>query len=146
MGVVDDFKSVVSIVQKIDNVELYRRILDLQSEVVGLFGENLQLKNQLSEVQAKLDLQQKLRFEVNAYWIGDTIQSSDGPFCSNCWDAKRKLVRLHTLNHNVKWSECPTCERKLRMPRRENSFDHSEDDENSSVRVGLPRTISLDRF
>lgn len=47
MGVLDDVKSLAKTVQQIDNVALYRQILDLQGEIMDLVEENRSLKQQL---------------------------------------------------------------------------------------------------
>jgi hypothetical protein len=113
LGVLDDVKSLVSVVQKIDNVELYRKILDLQREVQDLVGENRELKQQLLEVKDKLDLHGTLVFERDAYWLPATDRR-DGPFCSLCWDSKRELIRMIKCG-NPAFSQCPRCKIGIQM-------------------------------
>ncbi|HBA38453.1 MAG: hypothetical protein A2W73_07420 [Deltaproteobacteria bacterium RIFCSPLOWO2_12_55_13] len=48
MSIIDDVKSVAQLIQQIDNVELYRKILDLQGEVMGLVQENSELRKEIS--------------------------------------------------------------------------------------------------
>jgi hypothetical protein len=143
MSLLDDFRSVISTIQKIDNIELYRQIVDLQSEAVEIVAENTQLRGRISDLEAKFEVRQKLRFEANAYWIGDTMETGDGPFCSNCYDQHQKLVRMLTLSNNNKWSECPTCEKQLRIPRRENDFNCADD--SSEVSFSAPKRVRWGR-
>jgi hypothetical protein len=128
VSIYEGLKDIVSTIQKIDNVELYRQILDLQREVLEVVSENTQLKAQLAEAQAALSTRRDLRFEFNAYWIGESLELSDGPFCAKCWDTKQQLVRMLVQTHNPQWSRCYACDINLRLPRKENGFDKSPED------------------
>jgi hypothetical protein len=70
MGIIENVKEAVGLVQKIDNIDLYRKILDLQAEVMALVQENTELKQ-------KARIAQDLVFRDNSYW-----RNSEGPFCS----------------------------------------------------------------
>jgi len=96
MSIIDTLKETVGLMQKIDNIDLYRRMLELQTQVMALFEENRSLKEQLAT-------RAQLKFKKNAYWMND-----DGPFCSRCWDAESKLVRLHQQEGCV--PRCPSCD------------------------------------
>ena len=89
MGLVENIKETAKLIQKIDNLDLYKRILDLQSEVMELVDENRRLKEELR-------VNTELTFDKNAYWIG-TGKPREGPFCSCCWDGSGKLIRLHLV-------------------------------------------------
>ena len=134
MSIYDGMKDMVSTIQKIDNIELYRQILDLQREVLQVVAENTELKGKLAEAEAQLSRKQDLRFEYNAYWTGETLEASDGPFCAKCWDTRQQLVRMLVVGHNSQWSKCHACDISLKIPRKENGFDKSPQD---------PRTVSV---
>lgn len=109
MSIIDDVKSVVNAIQKIDNVEAYRKILDLQGEVIDLVQENRDLQQSLTELAKKLDIRGDLLFRDDAYYTSD----GDGPFCSGCWDSEKKIIRLHEV-HTVGLSfKCPLCKTSL---------------------------------
>ena len=95
MGAVDTLKEVVGLIQKVDNIDLYRKVMSLQEQVYELFEENRLLKERLT-------MRETLQFKSNAYWRGD-----EGPFCSSCWDGEQKLVRLHIQRSYH--PRCPTC-------------------------------------
>jgi hypothetical protein len=140
MSIYDGMKEIISTIQKIDNIELYRQILDLQKEVLGVVSENTELKGKLANAQEELSRKRELRFEFNAYWTGDTLETADGPFCAPCWDTKKQLVRMLVPGHNPKWSKCHSCEVQFKMPRKENGFDKSPDESPSIVFGGQPRS------
>jgi hypothetical protein len=138
MSIVENLKDVVATIQKIDNIELFRQILDLQNEVSQVLTENGELKAQVKRLTEEASFRRSLRFEFNAYWSGDSLESSDGPFCSKCWDADQKVVRLHVASDNPQWSRCPVCQKLLLVPRRENKFDVSTETEPLVIAIEGP--------
>jgi len=54
MSILEDLKSLVGTIQKIDNIELYRQILDLQNEVLQVVAENTQLKADAASLREQL--------------------------------------------------------------------------------------------
>jgi hypothetical protein len=105
MGIVETLKDVVSVVQKADNLELMKGMLEVQSQAFALLEENHQLKAQNRTLSEQLSTQQSLLFNDGVYW-GD---NGDGPFCSPCWDARRVLVRVHQRDSG--YPVCPNCDR-----------------------------------
>ncbi len=101
MGILDTAKDAVQLVQKIDNIELYKQILDLQSEAIKLVEENISLKNQNRALQEQLKVKDSLTFENNGYWI-QKENTKEGPFCTHCWDKNKELVRKH-LDDTERW-------------------------------------------
>lgn len=100
MGIIENVKETVGLIQKIDNLDLYRRILNLQAEVMQLVEENTELKR-------SLNLQQDLVFEKNAYWKRSQDSQKEGPFCPQCWDSSRLLMR--SLDKGDRIYICPKC-------------------------------------
>jgi hypothetical protein len=95
MGVIETVKDVAGLIQKYDNIELIRRVVELQEQVYDLVTENRTLKDRLTT-------RDQLVFRKNSYWRGD-----DGPFCSQCWDGEGRLVRLHVSPGLT--AQCPKC-------------------------------------
>lgn len=120
MGILDDVKSVASTIQQIDNIELYRQILNLQSEIMKLVEENNDLKRQIGSLEEKFAIREHLVYEKNAYWLPSSRGQKIGPLCSNCWDVGRQVVRMH-FSADTGYGECPTC----RVPVEVEPQDHS---------------------
>lgn len=108
MSIIDDVKSVAQLIQQIDNVELYRKILDLQGEVMGLVQENSELRKEISSLKESLRVTESLKFERNVYWNEKTDGTKEGPFCSKCWDKEKLLVRMTTMG-SPQYHRCPAC-------------------------------------
>lgn len=103
MGILDTLKEAVGLIQKVDNIDLYRRMLELQTQVYSLVEENRALKERLT-------VREQLTFKGNAYWMGDS-----GPFCSRCWDVEWKLVRIHASRAGIVPS-CVNCATSVSDP------------------------------
>ncbi len=102
MGIVDTAKEAVMLVQKIDNIELYKKNLDLQSDALKLVEENGRLKGEIKELEEAFQIKDTLTFENNHYYVVKDNEK-DGPYCTYCWDKDRKLVRLHKDDHDYWW-------------------------------------------
>ena len=96
MGVIETVKDVAGLIQKYDNIELIRRVVELQEQVYDLVNENRSLKELLTT-------REQLTFSKNSYWKGD-----EGPFCSRCWDVATTLVRMHDAG--TFHPSCPACQ------------------------------------
>ena len=125
MSIIDNIKSVASLIQKADNIELYRKILDLQYEAMELVQQNNELRNQLIELKEKLSTQDSLVFKNNKYWKKIDDNKHDGPFCSKCWDVDKKLVRHN--NHNSGYMSCPNCNMTVEDENYQGRRDSDED-------------------
>lgn len=101
MGIIENAKEVVNLVKEIDNIELYRNILDLQSELMGVVQELGEHKKENALLKEKLESKVSLKFENNVYWREDINGAKDGPFCSTCYDTKSNLVRMQYQNPGV---------------------------------------------
>jgi hypothetical protein len=114
MGVVENVKEIATLIQKIDNVDLYRKILDLQAQVMNLEEENAKLRTDNSDLRDRLEVKGSLVFNKDCYWLPRADNGPDGPFCSNCWDTRTQLVRMIRCG-NPAFSECPTCKRPIQL-------------------------------
>jgi hypothetical protein len=95
--ILETAKSVAVLIQKTDNLELLKQALALQTQVHELVDENRLLK-------ARLATREDIEFRENGYWRKD---GGGGPFCTPCWDAHDRLVRLHLqVGYNPR---CPSC-------------------------------------
>ncbi len=110
MGILDEIKSVAKTIQQIDNIDLYRKILDLQAEVMNLLEENGNLKTEVASLKDKLRIKESLVFQQDAYWQKASDGNKYGPFCTKCWDTEQILVRmLDDPLSRLPCNKCPNC-------------------------------------
>jgi hypothetical protein len=76
-------------------LNLQGRLLDLESENNALAGELVKLK----EVEQNA---RNLTFSKGVYWKGpEEGRRAEGPYCPNCWDMDRKLIRLNSQDEDL---------------------------------------------
>jgi hypothetical protein len=92
MGIIDNFKDVFKVAETVNNIDLYKKLSELQSAVFALQEENRALRDELRNRDEQRDVAGRLRPRDNAYYLDDG-KVLDGPFCLRCWDVDRKLVR-----------------------------------------------------
>lgn len=86
MGVIESFKDVLKVADTLNNLELYKKLSELQTAVFTLEEENRSLKE-------RLNIKANVVFEDGRYWL-NTNGRKEGPFCNICWDIDAKLVRM----------------------------------------------------
>lgn len=114
MGILDTAKDIVEVIRKIDNIELYKKVLDLNAEILKLYEENTILKQEVRTLEDKFRTKEALIHDQarNSYWL-PLDNGKDGPFCVHCWDTSQQLVRLHKGEHYW-W--CLTHKQQFQMP------------------------------
>ncbi len=93
MGIIENFKDVLKLADAANNLDLYKKLAELQNSVFGLQEENRELKDQLGRLTDQLSTQQSLKHDGERYW-SEKDGKRDGPFCAVCWDIDKKLVRM----------------------------------------------------
>ena len=107
MGVIDTLKDVMSIAQKVDNIDLYRKLLDLNIQALDMQSEIANLKEENAKLKRKQDLSASIKRHKEAFI---TMEGEEPMlrYCSHCWDADEKLVQL-LCDEDTGSFECPHC-------------------------------------
>ena len=109
MGLYEAIKDGVEVARKADNIEVMKQLLDAQKEALDLFEENRALKDRIRALEEKQQIQGSLKFRDNKYWREEG-GTSDGPFCTTCWDIEGRLVRMHNSPSSSRdWVYCDWC-------------------------------------
>jgi hypothetical protein len=106
MGVLENAKEVADLIKKVGDIELYRKIVALEGEILDLTREKRQAEQKAEELERILSLKKELVFEEPFYWFtGDKT-----PFCAACWDSKSATVHLKHVpgGLDTRW-DCPVC-------------------------------------
>jgi len=108
MSIIDNVKEILSIVQKLDDIELYRKIVELEGEIIELTREKREVEEKLAQIQRSQEIIEKLKFDSPFY------TTDEGPelYCARCVEADRRAIHLvNTGDHKLRrriW-ECPHC-------------------------------------
>ena len=113
MGIVENIKDAADLAKKIGDIELYRKIVHLEGEVMDLTRDKRQADQKIEELQGKLALQGKMTFKQPFYFQeGDNV-----PFCPRCFEKDKTAVHLFLEINQAdlkKW-ECRECKSGYRI-------------------------------
>lgn len=114
MGIIDNIKDAVKLVQQVDNVELYRKILDLQSEAMDLVDQMKKKDETIETLKVALELKGRLLLRHSAYYLADESDKLlDGPFCTKCFDVDHVKCRLVRTDGGM--VQCQKCKSPFRI-------------------------------
>src|SRR5579862_1756398 len=90
MGVVENMKEMADLIKKLGDIELNRKILTLETEVLDLTRDKRRLEEKVEELEKTMKLKKDLYFSEPFYWVkGDAT-----PYCPSCWEAKASAVHV----------------------------------------------------
>jgi len=92
---------------KLKFAELLEALADAKIEITEIQQLLLDKDLQIRSLQEQLSVKDHLQWEAPYYWLVDGA-SKDGPFCPNCYDTDRRLIRLQTYSNNGYW-DCTSC-------------------------------------
>jgi hypothetical protein len=102
MSILEDAKEVAKAVQEINNLDLYKRVLNLHSDIIGLVEENNRLRDENRELVKTIDLKKKMHFRSPYYWQED----DPVPFCPKCWEGKTLPAHVMGVESGKKYVQC----------------------------------------
>ena len=107
MGLYEGLKDVASIVQKADNIDLYRQLLDLSAQALELQDRVSELMDENKKFKEQEDVSNKIERHKESYI---TLKEDEDHilYCPHCWDCKRILVQCDS-NDRIGQMYCPEC-------------------------------------
>lgn len=108
MSIIDNVKEIADLIKKVGDIELYRKIVELEGEVVELTREKRLLEEKDAELEKQLSISKEIFFKGQFYFMPD----DEVPFCPKCWEYDKKAIHLvkpypgtpHRPQH-----QCPNC-------------------------------------
>ena len=101
MAFYEALKDAISIAQKSDNIDLYRKLLDLsqdaldmQDTIYKLTRENQELKAKNEELTTAASLENDLELQSGGYLIrlSEKANGKTTRYCAACWQNTKKLM------------------------------------------------------
>jgi hypothetical protein len=113
MGAVENVKEIAEMIGKFHDIELNRRILKLEEEVIDLTRDKRRADDKVEELQRLLKFSKELMLRDGFYWV----EGDPTGFCTGCWDAKRLAIHVQRLPHPVDGCryQCPHCQNRYAM-------------------------------
>ena len=115
MGIVENIKDAADLAKKVGDLELYRKIVHLEGEVMDLTREKRQAEQRIEELQKQLALKAKMTFNQPFYYQ----EGDDVPFCPRCFEKDTQAVHVvlsYDEPHVI----------KLVLPRLQTNIQHSK--------------------
>ena len=111
MGVIENAKEIADLVKKIGDIDLYRKIVALEGEVLDLTREKRGLENKVEELERALVFRKTLTFHEPFY----VVEGDATPYCAPCWEQKHEavhVVKQWAEKGRTRW-DCPICKNHL---------------------------------
>ena len=107
MGLYEGLKDVANLVQKADNIELYKQLLDLSAQALEMQNKISELTAENKILKEQQDLSNKIERHKEPYL---TLKDDEQHilYCSHCWDADRKMIQVETSDRGSFY--CPHCD------------------------------------
>ena len=107
MGLVENIKDVAKIVQKSDNLDLYRQLINISEQALDPQNTINHLQEKIERLNKKLKNKEKIQRHPELYL---TLEGDDNIiYCTHCWDNEEKLIQMRTTKGQF---ECPRCKSK----------------------------------
>jgi hypothetical protein len=100
-------KDILSISGEFDKAELKLKAVELMNQVVKLAEENSSLHHRLIALNEQLNIKSELTLIGEVYFRKLPDGGKDGPFCTRCYEAEGKLIRLPASATRIR--TCPQC-------------------------------------
>jgi len=103
----EELKLAAKVLKEAGKIEQYKQILETLEKLLEMQKKIIDLENENRKLKGELITKENLIIENNAYWMLEN-DKKDGPFCTCCWDAEQKLIRMHPCG-NPAFYNCPNC-------------------------------------
>ncbi|MBN1847706.1 MAG: hypothetical protein JW932_03895 [Deltaproteobacteria bacterium] len=113
MELIENIKALVEATKKLKDrkimelvINVETSLLEFQSEFDRLRERTALLEKENEALKMQKEISRNLSYEKGVYF--NTIHGDrEGPFCTRCWDADYKLVRLAVQKSGI--AQCPEC-------------------------------------
>jgi hypothetical protein len=110
MSVLENMKEVAELVKKLGDIDLNRKIVNLEGEVLDLTRDKRRAEAKIEELEELLKTKQALKFKAPFFWS----EGDNTPFCPSCWEGRITAVHLFLNSDNSErtvW-DCPNCKHR----------------------------------
>lgn len=108
MSTLDKAKELAGLIKELDDADLYRKIVELEADIVELTSDNKELKEKVSELEKYSNIIDDLTFDPPFYVGGEKSDL----YCSHCIEVHSlpvHLIKVAKSEINPKIYSCPMC-------------------------------------
>lgn len=111
MSIISNAKELADLIKKIGDIELYRKIVELEGQIIELTKRNRDLEEEVNELKGLLNTAKKMTLKTPFYYVnGDPT-----PFCPRCWESEKLAIYLVDVQTVGDPWQCKKC--SSRYPR-----------------------------
>ena len=103
LNLLDTIKQTAIIIQKADNLSLYKQILDIQQLALAQQDEMQRLREENKELLERINLKQKV---IRHKQPVITIKNDNTIYCATCYGKDNKLIQMLLIDD---YYCCPVC-------------------------------------
>lgn len=120
MGLIEEGKSILELVKKVQNRELYEKMSEYMEKVFNLTSDKIILQEQLADAGKRAEqLAAALEFKGKVKRVHEVLQVVDDPTRFICMTCNEKDHKAYTLVVHGSTSQCPVCKRFYANGRRD---------------------------
>jgi hypothetical protein len=106
MSTLENLKEIADLVKKLGNIELYRKIVELEGEVIELTRENPDLKERLRFKSDDFEFR-------NPFWYDRA--RPDRPLCAKCFANQKVAPMSEPYKAAGVWRKCLVCGNEIQI-------------------------------
>ena len=106
MGLYEGIKDVAKIAQQADNIDLYKKLLDLSAQALELQDEIRKLKDENHKLKQIGKLKNKIVRHSQPY-ITLNDDEKQIKYCAVCWGSNHKMIQMKEADPNL--YSCKKC-------------------------------------
>jgi hypothetical protein len=137
--VLENMKEVADLIKKVGDMELYRKIVASEGEVIELTREKRRLEDAVEELERTLAVQKRMEFRTPFdYQDADLI-----PFCPRCRESSRRaghLFHKFTNEQDTRW-DCLDCKNMYMVHHRRGCWRFGREKGDSKHGLGRARKM-----
>ena len=112
MAIYDFIKDAINIAQKVDNIDLIKKLLDIGQMALDLQNENAELKNKIEEYARAQKFEEDIvRHKQPYYTLKSDGEESNIYYCATCFGKENKKIQMISVNESKLW--CPACKTQV---------------------------------
>ncbi|MEJ1361003.1 MAG: hypothetical protein RPU61_13005 [Candidatus Sedimenticola sp. (ex Thyasira tokunagai)] len=90
MSVISNAKEIADLIKKLGDVELYRKIIELEGQIIEITREKHSLEERTQELSKTLQIKDAMQFKQPFYYQEDDAV----PFCAHCWEVDNLAIHI----------------------------------------------------
>jgi len=105
LSIISNAKEIADLVKKLGDIELYRKIIELEGEIIELTHEKRDVEEEIIALKTVINKTQEMNWKKPFYYT----EGDDTPFCAPCWETKKIQVHLKFAGTLMDAWKCPNC-------------------------------------